>query len=190
MRTVIGLDFDGPIHDIDRLKGLLAFQLYKLQIEGHLLNSDIVRAGKVPITMDQYREIQKLAYSDDTDVLAMMQPTPYVIEGIHQLLDRNHRIVILTARQETALAVAKDKLRQWGFNLDFYGIGYGVSKRETIEELRLSGYVDDDLEVLEKVRGVATPLYLFHPHIASPYQDIKQVPNWPCLLAELFVSLE
>ncbi len=185
MRVYTGLDFDGPIHDIDHLKGLVAFKLFGLNIDGHLLNSDVVKEGKVPITLDQYRAVQRLIYSDDPEIIQLMQPTSGALDALSQLIQSGHQISIPTARKDTVLDVANAKLLQWGFRLNFHGIGHRVSKKEKIEELLLDNYVDDDLKVLEEARGVKANLFLFNPYTTSPYPDIEQVTNWPALLSRI-----
>lgn len=185
MQMSTGLDFDGPIHNVHKLKERLADQLFGLKIEGKFLNFETVKKNQLAISIDQYREIHNLIYNDIDEIIEMMEPTEYAIQSIKKLLELDHRVVVFTARTENALEGARMFSRSYHLDLEFYGIGFDVSKKEQIIEIGPDNFVDDNLRVIDDLKGVVENLYLFGDHSSLMMDGAVSVKDWHSLLPKL-----
>lgn len=153
----IGLDFDGVVSDCGKLKSDTAKKLYGLDIPPKKFKKEIV-IGEGYLTAEQYRDLQKTIYGT-REVGLLMEPVEGMLESIPQLLALGHTLLVVTSRTEVELEIAKEWSLNQGLNLDFFGVGYGVSKAAACTGLDV--YIDDDLDKLEPLVGIVPHRFLF-----------------------------
>lgn len=153
----IGLDFDGVISDCGKLKSDGAKKLYGIDIPPAKFKKEIV-VGEKHLTMEQYREFQKIIYGT-REVGFLMEPVDGVLYYLPRLVAAGHLVLIVTSRGEVELEIAKEWSIRQGLQLDFVGVGYGNSKTGAAAGLDL--YVDDDLDKLEPLVGLVPHRFLF-----------------------------
>lgn len=153
----IGLDFDGVISDCGKLKSDGAKRLYGVNIPPAKFKKEIV-VGERHLTMEQYRELQKIIYGT-REIGFLMEPVDGVLRYLPRLVADGHAVLIVTSRGEVELEIAKEWSTRQGLQLDFVGVGYGNSKAGAAVGLDL--YVDDDLDKLEPLVGVVPHRFLF-----------------------------
>jgi hypothetical protein len=153
----IGLDFDGVISDNGKLKSDAAKMLYGVDIPSAKFKKEIVVGGK-HLTMEQYRELQKIIYGT-CEIGFLMEPVDGVLHFLPRLVDDGHSILVVTSRDEVALEIAKEWSARQRLKLSFVGVGYGNSKASAANGLDF--YVDDDLDKLESLVGVVPHRFLF-----------------------------
>lgn len=153
----IGLDFDGVISDCGQLKSDTAKVLYNLNIPPEIFKKEIVIDSGY-LTAKQYYDLQKTIYGKP-EVGFLMKPVAGMLESIPQLLAWGHTLLVVTSRGEVELEIAKEWSIRHGLELDFVGVGYGVSKITACKGL--SVYIDDDLDKLEPLVGIVPHRFLF-----------------------------
>lgn len=178
----IGLDFDGVISDCGQLKSEAARRMFGVEILPENFKKElVVNAGL--LTMDQYRDLQQRIYG--TEEFGMLaEPVPEAKEHLAKLAADGHRVRIITTRDGQTLEVAKKWCAKHGLELDFTGVGFGVTKAAAAEGCHL--YCDDDLDKLQPLVGVVPNLYLFswgYNRHADPTGVAHRIASWPDLYA-------
>lgn len=153
----IGLDFDGVISDCGKLKSDGAKKLYGVDIPPAKFKKEIV-VGEKHLTMEQYRELQKIIYGT-CEIGFLMEPVDGVLHHLPRLIEDGHTVLVVTSRGEVELEIAREWSIRQGLQLDFVGVGYGNSKANAVNGLDL--YVDDDLDKLEPLVSVVPHRFLF-----------------------------
>lgn len=153
----IGLDFDGVISDCGKLKSDGAKKLYGVDIPPAKFKKEIV-VGEKHLTIEQYRELQKIIY-ETREIGLLMEPVSGVPDFLPRLVADGHTVLVVTSRDEVGLEIAKEWSLQQGFQLNFVGVGYGNSKVNAANGLDF--YIDDDLDKLEPLVGVVPHRFLF-----------------------------
>ncbi len=153
----IGLDFDGVISNCGDLKSYCAKALYGVHISPAKFKQEIV-VGEKHLTMDQYRELQKIIYGTQ-EIGFLMKPVDGVLHFLPQLLDDGHTVLVVTSRSDVSLEIAKEWSVRQGLKLDFVGVGYGKSKANAAKDLDF--YVDDDFDKLEQLIDIVPNRFLF-----------------------------
>ncbi len=153
----IGLDFDGVISDCGKLKSDGAKKLYGVDIPPAKFKKGIV-VGEKHLTMEQYRELQKIIYGT-REIGFLMEPVDGVLQYLPKLVADGYIVLVITSRGEVELEIAKEWSVRQGLQLNFVGVGYGNSKANAATGLDL--YVDDDLDKLEPLVGVVPHRFLF-----------------------------
>lgn len=181
----IGLDFDGVISNCGQLKSDGAKNLYGKNIPLEKFKKEIV-VGEKHLTMEQYRELQKIVYGTREAGL-LMEPVDGMTQYLPRLVAEGHRVLVITSRGEAELEIAKEWSVQQGLQLDFVGVGYGNSKAGAAAGLDF--YVDDDLDKLEPLIGVVPHLFLFswgyNAHVEAG-SVAKRIGSW----AELYQTIQ
>jgi len=173
----IGLDFDGVISDCGKLKSDGAKKLYGVDIPPAKFKKEIV-VGEKHLTMEQYRELQKIIYGT-REIGFLMEPVDGVLHFLPRLVADGHTVLVVTSRGEVELEIAKEWSTRQGLQLDFVGVGYGNSKANAANGLDF--YIDDDLDKLEPLVGVVPHRYLFswgyNAHV-DVGEVAKRVASW------------
>lgn len=173
----IGLDFDGVISNCGKLKSDGAKKLYGVDIPPAKFKKEIVVGGK-HLTMEQYRELQKIIYGT-REIGFLMEPVDGVLYYLPKLIEDGHTVLVVTSRGEVELEIAKEWSVRQGLQLNCIGVGYGNSKANAANGLNL--YVDDDLDKLEPLVSMVPHLFLFswdynvHVNIGTV---AKRVASW------------
>lgn len=153
----IGLDFDGVISDCGKLKSDGGKKLYGVYIPPAKFKKEIV-VGEKHLTMEQYRELQKIIYGT-REIGFLMEPVNGVLYFLPRLVADGHTVLVITSRGEIELEIAKEWSVRQGLQLDFVGVGYGNSKASAANGLDC--YVDDDLDKLEPLAEIVLHRFLF-----------------------------
>ena len=153
----IGLDFDGVISDCGKLKSDGAKKLYGVDIPPAKFKKEIV-VGEKHLTMEQYRELQKIVY-ETREIGFLMEPVDGVLHFLPRLVADGHTVLIVTSRDEVGMEIAKEWSTRQGLSLNFVGVGYGNSKAGAANGLDV--YVDDDFNKLEPLVDVVPHRFLF-----------------------------
>jgi len=181
----IGLDFDGVISDCGKLKSDGARKLYGVDISPTKFKKEIV-VGEKHLTMEQYRELQKIIYGT-REVGFLMEPVAGVLRFLPQLVADGHTVLVVTSRDEVELEIAKEWSLRQGLQLNYVGVGYGNSKSNAANGLDV--YIDDDLDKLEPLVGVVPYRYLFswgyNIHV-DVGEVAKRVASWE----ELYLTIQ
>lgn len=176
-RMKIGLDFDGVISDCGKLKSDTAKKLYGLSIPPEKFKKEIV-VGEGHLTTEQYLHLQKIIYGT-REVGFLMEPVVGMIEAVSQLIVLGHTLLVVTSRRNVTLEIAMEWSAKQGLDLDFVGVGYGVSKAVACAGLDV--YIDDDFDKLEPLVGIVPHRFLFswgyNSHIETG-AVAKRVSSW------------
>ncbi len=180
----IGLDFDGVISDCGRLKSEAARLMYGVDIPPENFKKELVVDAGL-LTLEQYRDLQRRIYGTEEYGL-LAEPVPQVKEHLNRLAADGHRVRIITTRDGETLEVAKKWCAKHGLELDFTGVGFGVTKAAAAEGCHL--YCDDDLDKLEPLVGVVPNLFLFswgYNRHSDPSGVARRIASWPDLYASI-----
>lgn len=180
---IIGLDFDGVIANSPNLKSEVAKELYGVQIPADCFKKEMVTS--MGLNLEQYRHVQHIVYGTERGLL--MEPMKDALVCIARL-QRKHETVILTARTDNDLEIA----RQWAQikamdNIGFVGVGYETPKTKLVLDLGLDVYVDDYPKKLIELLGYVRYLFLFSWRYNQDFQEtqaIKRVDSWKRIYQE------
>ncbi len=154
----IGLDFDGVIADCSRLKSEAALKLYGVHIPPEGFKKELIVARGL-LTLERYRELQKLIYGSREYGLQMM-PVLEVFTYLNAITTQ-HDVCIVTSRREAEVLIAREWLNMQNPDIEikFISVGYGNSKAEALQGYDI--YVDDDLDKLLPLVEVVPHRFLF-----------------------------
>ena len=181
----IGLDFDGVISDCGKLKSDGAKKLYGVDIPPAKFKKEIV-VGEKHLTMEQYRELQKIIYGT-REIGFLMEPVDGVLHFLPRLVADGHTVLVVTSRGEVELEIAKEWSTRQRLQLNFAGVGYGNSKASAASGLDF--YVDDDLDKLEQLVGIVSHRFLFSWGY-NTHVDIGTVANRVASWEELYRTIQ
>src|SRR3989338_1359975 len=116
----IGLDFDGVISDCGRYKSDGAKKLYGVDIPPAKFKKEIV-VGEKHLTMEQYRELQKIIYGTH-EIGFLMEPVDGVLHFLPRLVADGHTVLVVTSRGEVELEIAKEWSTRQRLPLFFAGV--------------------------------------------------------------------
>lgn len=151
--TVLAFDFDGVILDTQAIKAAMALKMFGVEVDGKLLESEIVKVGLTPLSLDQYRQLQAAVFSNNPEVLAQMRFIKGAREMLEVLSDEGYTLPIVTARLDDALVAAQWFMSEVSHPDPVVGVGYMKDKSETLNELGAKAYVDDDLAGILRLSG-------------------------------------
>ena len=171
----IGLDFDGVISNIEKLKIKNLKTIFDLDVLPHELRKEIL-LNKY-LTEDQYSGFQRMIY-ETHEYGSDLEAVDHALEFICQILQDGHELVVITSR-----LAGLDIARRWfaGFHIDipFVGVGVGKSKANAARGCQI--YVDDDYNKLRQLIDVVPRLFLFswgyNAHIVLD-DGIKRTKSW------------
>lgn len=153
----IGLDFDGVLSDCGALKSDCALEFFGVRIPAERFKKEIV-LGEGLLTAAQYRDLQERIYGT-REIGLRMSPVPGVLDVLPRIMGDGHEVRIITSRSGEMLAIAAEWCDKHGLELDFRGVGYGVSKAD--EARGMDVYVDDDLDKIAPLIDVVPYRFLF-----------------------------
>lgn len=182
----IGLDFDGVISDAGKLKSEGALRLYGLNIPSEKFKKELVIGGG-HLTAKQYHELQQIIYGTE-EIGFLMELVEECKLHLNKLLADGHILIVITARTEESLEVARKWTHLQGLNLEFVGVEYGSSKASAATEAGVDVFVDDDLDKLLPLIGIVPHLFHFgwgyNEHINAGEFAIR-VNSWRALYAQI-----
>lgn len=157
----IGLDFDGTIMDIALAKQRYIKQTWDLD----LAIADTGRAGALPVLgEDRYHEM--VVATHRTDAMLETPPIPGAIGVTKRLLAR-HDVVVITARLDEEIELAREWLRRHGLG-DLRCVHTGwETKRAAWDEHRTEVHLDDTPLVLTHHPDEMVPALLHTPYNAT-----------------------
>lgn len=153
----IALDFDGVISNCGKLKSAGAKKLFGLDIPANKFKREIV-VGEGLMTLTQYRQLQESIYATHK-IGMMMEPVEGALHFLPKIISQGHTVRIVTSRDGQALKIAKEWSSKNGFELDFVGLGYGISKAGATDGFDV--FIDDDLDKLETLVNTVPYRFLF-----------------------------
>lgn len=154
----IGLDFDGVIADCGRLKSAAALKFCGAVIPPEDFKKELVIERGL-LTLDQYRELQRLIYGTREWGLTM-EPVPDVFTYLETLANR-HDVSVVTSRGEQETEIAREWLEMQGKArlISFISVGYGNAKSKALRGYDV--FVDDDLDKIEPLIDIVPHRFLF-----------------------------
>lgn len=167
----IGLDFDNVMVQTDRLKPIVAKDLFGVEIPLANYNKELILTKRL-LTEDQYQIVARKVYRGGFGPESLL-PVPGTLEYIPMLQNLGHVLCVVTSRSvaHNNLHVVSEWLRLYGFDLPVTGIEYGVPKTEACRDLDV--FVDDDLAILAPMLGI-----LKHPMLFDlPYKNWGRIDD-------------
>lgn len=178
MEMNIGLDFDGVITNVGKLKNIAAKTLFKKDIPAEIFKRELV-VGSGLLNNQQYTEVQKLACGSGLG--SCMEAVEDVLTYLPRLKDDGYGIRIITSRNDAeTLWVAHNWLMDHELYFPVIGVGYKMDKIKPCRGLDV--YVDDDLDKLEPLVDIVENRFLFSwPYNKNTKLDEKiarRVRSW------------
>ncbi len=153
----VGLDFDGVIIDVGKLKSESARRLYGIYIPPERFKKDIV-VGSGILTLGQYKYLQKQIY-DSNGFGLKMEPVKDVLEIIPNLQVQGFDLKIISSRIGNGIDIAKKWIEKYNLNIPIIGAGWENNKAIFCKGLDV--YIDDDLDKLEPLIDIVRYRFLF-----------------------------
>ena len=179
----IGLDFDGVISDCGKLKSEGAKRLYNVHIPPERFKKELV-VGEGLLSLEQYMALQKQIYGT-SEIGLLMEPVEGVFRYLSRLREDGHELKIITSRNEEAIKVANEWMRQKGISLPTTN----VPGQKTEACRGLDVYIDDDYDKLEPLIGIVPDLFLFswgyNQNIHVNQAVINRVDSWANFYEEI-----
>lgn len=179
----IGLDFDGVITNCGKLKALSAKKLFGIDIPEGSFKKEIVIGGGL-LNPEQYKQVQLYAYGN-TEMGRHMEELPDATNSIRSL-QKEHEVVIITARTKEFAEIAQQWLRSHNLSLEMREVSYEKTKKEDATDVDI--FVDDDIQNLTDLIGHVPHLFLFD----WPYNktetlppEIERVADWNTLVQKI-----
>jgi len=176
----IGLDFDGVINNLGRLKASVAKKLFNKDLfpQDHIDRNFVIENGF--LTEEEYKAIQNFAYAEK-EALSFMHEVDGAFTHVQKLLNDGHTIKIITIRsEEKGLGNAKEWLSQNNFpHLEI--IGVGLEGNKGIHAKDLDVFVDDSLLHLYHLNDIVPHRFLFNWGYNKKYDEkeyARRVYSW------------
>lgn len=181
-----GLDGDGVVLDGQRHKQLIAKELFDVDIPSHLLSRDkILQSGR--LTQEQYHQVKATGYNIREYALRF-QFVEGAVERLRRLQETDSAIVI-TRRSNDAAEHMRLLFERNGLgNIRIIGNGPSKDKEDVIRRIGgVKRYVDDDLDILLRLRGKVEDLILLswdynRDDVVPENEGIRRVESWRDLL--------
>lgn len=173
----IGLDFDGVITNVGKLKSVVAKKLFNKELPERDFDMDYAISNSI-LTNEEYEMIKKFSYFEK-DALAFTQPVDGSIEVINKLLKEGHRLKVVTAREGGALENAKNWLLSKDLSIPIVGVGFGNNKKKEVSGLDV--FVDDLLIQLYYLADIVPHRFLFSWGYNEKYDEKEyaiRVNSW------------
>ncbi len=162
----IGLDFHGIVVDSHGLKSTLLKEIFGVDVSV----GDCRRVTQQPRGKEVYKQycnVQRLIYETKA-YHRRLEPTPGAPQGIRELRELGHELVIVTSSSPQAAALGRQWLDTHGLDIPLIASGRWPSKTRVVRKLKLEALVEDDLPKLKRVMGIVPRLYLLRqPHNRS-----------------------
>jgi hypothetical protein len=183
----IGLDFDGVINNLGRLKAAAAKKLFEKDLfpEDYIDKDFVLEKGL--LTGEEYKTLQNFAYTEK-EAVSFMHEVPGAFLYIRKLLDDGHTIKIVTIRpEEYGLQNAKEWLAKNNFShLEIVGVGFQAKKRDHVNNIDV--FVDDTLLHLYHIHDIVPHRFLFHWGYNGKYDEkeyARRVYSWEDLYSKI-----
>lgn len=180
----IGLDFDGVITNLGKLKSLVAEKLLDKKIPESYFDREFALVNKF-LTHEEHELVKQFAYFEE-EALPLTEPVSGALEYIGKLLADGHTIKVVTARDGKALEHAKKWLQKYELSIPIEGVGFENDKREGV--LGLDAFVDDYLIQLYEMRDIVPHRFLFSWGYNAKYNEKEyatRVSSWQELYEKL-----
>jgi hypothetical protein len=162
----IGLDFHGIVVDSHGLKSTLLKEIFGADVSV----GDCRKATQKPRGKEVYKQycyVQRLIYETKA-YHRRLEPTPGALQGIRELRELGHELVIVTSSSPQAAALGRQWLDTHELDIPLIASGRWPSKTRVVRKLKLDALVEDDLPKLKLVMGIVSRLYLLRqPHNLS-----------------------
>ena len=180
----IGLDFDGVITNLGKLKALVAQELYDIRVPQSKFDREFVLVNKF-LTEAEYLALREYAYLEKR-ALDYTHPVRGAVATIKRLTGDGHEVTVVTARVGKMLANAKEWLKRHELSLPIVGVGFNVSKRGMVRGLDV--FIDDYLIQLFQIRDLVPNLFLFSWGYNERFDErgiARRVRSWGALYREI-----
>ena|SRR3989344_4405654 len=180
----IGLDFDGVVSNLGKLKALILRKMYGVRVPHTKADALFILENKI-LSYDKYKAFKKLIY-EDIDAHLFMEPVRGAVVNIKKLQGDGHEVKIITARTGIALEVANNWLKKHHVYLPIIGVGFENTKRDAVKGSDV--YVDDYLIQLSQVMDVVPNRFLFSWGYNERYDEMgiaHRVKSWHELYNEI-----
>jgi uncharacterized HAD superfamily protein len=176
----IGLDFDGVITHLGKLKAIATEKLFDKKIhKRHHSNFDLLWVMEQKLLTNAEYEALKLYAYYEKNALAHMHAVRGALVGINKLLARGHSVKIITARDGGALKNVEEWLDKRKLNLETIGVGFENTKHSAAKGLDV--FVDDYLIQLYHLRNTVPHRFLLSWEYNKRYDEknvAKRVQGW------------
>ena len=159
----IGLDFDGVVADVGKLKSSWARELFGLDVDFN--NPDLDK--KELISKKRQSELLDFVINDVAS-FAHLRPVRGAVTGVKKLV-KKHNVEIITGREGAALEAAKTWLKKHKLDIKITSVGAGNSKRSFVKGLDI--FVDDSLINLAEMVKVVPNRFLFSWGYNEEYKE-------------------
>lgn len=174
----IGLDFDGVVADLGKLKSETARRLYGIEIPSGRFKKDFVVGGGL-LTAEQYKSLQDHIYRN-REIGLLLEPVEGALDYLSLLQEEGHRIRIITSRGVPESGIVGEWMHQRRLHVPVTYVGFGNDKAGACRGL--DAYVDDDLDKLEKLVGIVPHRFLFsweyNRHLQLDAKVAVRVEGW------------
>ncbi|MAZ41054.1 hypothetical protein CL654_02965 [bacterium] len=181
----IGLDFDGVVSNLGKLKAFVLKKVYGVSVPHTKADAFYIIENKI-LSRDGYIAFKKLIY-EDIDAHLFMEPVRGAVTNIKKLQADGHEVKIVTARTGVALDVANKWLKKHHLHLPIEGIGFENTKHDAVKGFDI--YVDDLLIQLSQMMDVVPHRYLFSWGYNEKYDEMgiaHRVKSWHKLYDEIW----
>jgi uncharacterized HAD superfamily protein len=187
----IGLDFDGVITHLGKLKALVTEKLFDKKVhKKHHGHFDLLWVMEQKLLTDvEYEALKTYAYYEK-GALAHMHAVRGALTGINTLLARGHEIKIITAREGESLKNVEEWLGSRKLNLEVIGVGFENTKHKAAKGLDV--FVDDYLIQLYHLRDEVPHRFLYSWEYNKRYDEKQfavRVSSWSELTKKI-IDLE
>lgn len=190
--AAIAVDFDGVIADSDEARILFAKKEFGITLVPPVKRKIVVERDHL-MTSSQYRKLQ-LEVGAKWEWAKMMEPVPGVLNVVPKLYRAGFVLFIVTSRTDEVvgkteyplLSTAIRWLKQQGllrYFKEIKGVGYKISKAQTIKRLRPKSlvYMDDDIDKLLVLEPEVDNLFMLsrvHNISQETPSFIQRVDSW------------
>lgn len=172
----IALDFDDVCVDAESYKHM-TFARYTPNASFEVVSrSSIVESGL--LSFEDYEKIKNEIYTDIEGSLENLKFRLGAVESIQRLVSLGYSVEVVTARFGPSLVVAEKILENAGLAIPITGVGYGVSKNDSLAHFDV--FIDDDPGHLTRAIGIVSRLFIMttkeNQHFEHP--SITRVNGW------------